>query len=191
MGIELKMQDRILRQISLTVSETAHWHALIGKAEHIACNLLPQGIEDYLIRLFMRIEQEESSIFQEMDNRIVSDTPEYKLQRLADQCLMLCGFYPEASEEYGVAMDEFISMGVESYKKLASLEYGENEIVFSYLTENFVQVCELLNFICQNSNKNVNRQFYKNAENNDEINIPQKPIEDISFSSPISHRVLN
>lgn len=181
-----------MRQISLTVSETAHWHALIGKAEHVAHRLLPQGIEDYLIRLFMRVEQDDAMLMQNMDNRSEADIAEYKLQKLGDQCLMLCGFYPEASEDYGVAMDEFIAMGVEAYKKLASLQKGEDEIIFSYLTENFVQVSELLSFINQiSSNKEVNKPYYTTAFNNEEITIPQNQVENISFSSPISHRVLN
>ena len=180
-----------MRQISLTVSETAHWYALIGKAEHIACHLLPQGIEDYLIRLFMRVERDDSLLSSGQEASTDKDSVENKLQKLADQCLMLCGFYPEASEEYGVAMDEFIEMGVESYKKLASTEHGENEIIFSYLTENFVQVSELLNYINQISNKNVTRHYYNAAMNNDEIHIPQRQVANISFSSPISNRVLN
>jgi hypothetical protein len=177
-----------LKQISITVSETAHWHALIGKAEHVACQLLPQGIEDYLIRLFMRVEQEESCDFRE---NAIQASREDKLQRLGDQCLMLCGFYPEASEEYGVAMDEFVSMGIETYKKLASLEYGESEIIFEYLSENFVQVSELLHFISHFSDNSIQRLLYDTAQENEEFDVPFKPIENISFSSPISHRVLN
>lgn len=181
-----------MRQISITVPETAHWHALIGKAEHIACHLLPQGIEDYLIRLFMRIEQEETVVvYREKQDQEQTASPEYKLQRLGDQCLMLCGFYPEASEEYGVAMDEFISMGAESYKKLASIEYGENQIIYEYLSENFVQVSELLGFISHFSDKTVKRQVYKTTDEQVQFKVPLKPIENISFSSPISHRVLN
>lgn len=180
-----------MRQISITVPETAHWHALIGKAEHVARHLLPQGIEDYLIRLFMRVEQEESSVFKEKQNKEDIVNAENKLQRLGDQCLMLCGFYPEASKEYGVAMDEFISMGVESYKKLASLEYGENEMIFEYLAENFVQVSNLLCYINSFSDKSIKRQVYKTTEKQDEFELPLKQVENISFSSPISHRVLN
>lgn len=180
-----------MRQISITVSETAHWHALIGKAEYIARHLLPQGIEDYLVRIFMRFEQEGDIVYQgkQDQERIVS--PEEKLQRLGDQCLMLCGFYPEASQEYGVAMDEFISMGVESYKKLASIEYGENEMIFEYLAQNFLQVADLLCYISSFSNESVKRRAYKMAEDSDEFEVPLKQAEQISFSSPISHRVLN
>lgn len=181
-----------MRQISITVPETAHWHALIGKAEHIACHLLPQGIEDYLIRLFMRIEQEEAVVFRDKRSQEHVSSAGEKLQRLGDQCLMLCGFYPEASEEYGVAIDEFISMGAESYKKLAALEYGENEMIFEYLTENFVQVSELLCFISHFSDNSINnRQVYKTVSDNDKFKTPFKQVEKISFSSPISHRVLN
>jgi hypothetical protein len=180
-----------LKQISITVPETAHWHALIGKAEHLSRLLLPQGIEDYLIRLFMRVEQEESSVFPQKQGEIQVESSHYKLQRLGDQCLMLCGFYPEAAEDYGVSMDEFVSMGVESYRKLASLEYGENEIIFEYLTENFVQVSELLNFINHFSDNSAARRSYNLTDDVEEFHVPVKQIENISFSSPISHRVLN
>ena len=181
-----------MRQISLSTSETAHWYVLIGKAEHITCRLLPQGIEDYLIRLFMRVEQSECTDLQDMLAQNEAEKAECKLQRLADQCLMLCGFYPEASEEYGIAMNEFVEMGIESYKELASIEKGENEIIYSYLTKNFVQVSELLNYIYQISHKNVAKPYYTTAINNQEaIKFPLKQIEDISFSSPISHRVFN
>jgi hypothetical protein len=180
-----------LRQISITVSETAHWHALIGKAEHISRHLLPQGIEDYLIRLFMRIEQEETTVLKEKQSKKDVVSAEDKLQRLGDQCLMLCGFYPEASQEFGVAMNEFISMGAESYKKLASLEYGENEMVFEYLSENFSQVSDLLCYISSFSEKSNKKYAYRTEENYDEFDIPYKQVEKVSFSSPISHRVLN
>ncbi len=180
-----------MRQISITVPETAHWHALIGKAEHLSHHLLPQGIEDYLIRLFMRIEQEDNGNFRKIPDIQSVATKENKLQRLGDQCLMLCGFYPEASEEYGVAKDEFISMGMESYKKLASLEYGENEMIFVYLAENFVQVSELLCYISHISDKSVTKQFHKTPKDNNSFQGSLKKIENISFSSPISYRVLN
>lgn len=179
-----------MKQISISVPETAHWHALIGKAEHIASHLLPQGIEDYLIRLFMRIEKEEMTVLKENPDQIKIDSTESKLRRLGDQCLMLCSFYPEASDEFGVAKEEFVSMGVESYKKLASLEYGENEIIFEYLAENFMHVCEMLNCINRFPDKSDLRQLYQTENDSDEFIMPLKA-ENISFSSPISHRVLN
>lgn len=180
-----------MRQISITVSETAHWHALIGRAEHISRHLLPQGIEDYLIRLFMRVEQEEITVHKENQGKKDAVSAERKLQRLGDQCLMLCGFYPEASQEFGVAMDEFISMGAESYKKLASLEYGENEMIFEYLAENFSQVSDLLCYISRFSRNSDNKHAYKAEENYDKFETPFKQVEKVSFSSPISHRILN
>lgn len=180
-----------MRQITITVTETAHWHALIGKAEYIARHLLPHGIEDYLVRLFMRFEQEKTSIFQEKrdQERIVST--EEKLQRLGDQCLLLCGFYPEATQEYGVALDEFVSMGAETYQKLASMEYGEDEMIFKYLAANFDQVAELLCYISDFSGKSVRRQAHKAAEDYEGFAVSLKRTEQIPFSSPISHRVLN
>jgi hypothetical protein len=180
-----------VKQISITVTETAHWHALIGKAEYTARHLLPNGIEDYLVRLFMRFEQEECSVFQEKRNQERSVSSEEKLQRLGDQCLLLCGFYPEASQEYGVALDEFVSMGAEAYQKLASLEYGEDEMIFEYLAANFDQVAELLCYISNISSKSVKRQAHKTAEAYEEFAVSPKRTEQIPFSSPISHRVLN
>ena len=185
------MKDKTLRQISITVTETAHWHALIGKAEYLARHLLPSGIEDYLVRLFMRFEQDEISVLQEKRNQERVASMEEKLQRLGDQCLLLCGFYPEASQAYGISLDEFVSMGAEAYKKLASIEYGEDEMIFEYLAANFDQVARLLCYISDFSSKSVIRQANNAAEDYEEFAVSLKRTERIPFSSPISHRVLN
>jgi len=139
----------------------------------------------------MRVEQEETTVYKTKSKEQETVSAEDKLQRLGDQCLMLCGFYPEASQEYGVAMDEFISMGSESYKKLASLEQAEDEMIFEYLAENFVQVSELLCYISHFSSNPDKRHVYKAEGHDEELDIPFKQVEKISFSSPISHRVLN
>ncbi|MCZ6803589.1 MAG: hypothetical protein O7D86_06590 [Proteobacteria bacterium] len=180
-----------MRQISITVTGTAHWHALIGKAEYIARHLLPQGIEDYRVRLFMRFEQEGASNFhkKQIQERIVST--EEKLQRPGDQCLLLCGFYPEASLEFGVALDEFETMGSEVYQKLASIESGEDEMIYEYLATNFDQVTGLLCHISVLSGKSVRRQGHKTTEDYEELAVSLNRTEQIPFSSPISHRVLN
>ncbi|MFT5395381.1 MAG: EAL domain-containing protein (putative c-di-GMP-specific phosphodiesterase class I) [Gammaproteobacteria bacterium] len=36
-----------MKHIAITVNETAHWHALIGKAEYLTHHLLPHGIDDF------------------------------------------------------------------------------------------------------------------------------------------------
>ena len=44
----------------ITVNRTAHWHAPIGKAEYLTDHLLAHGLEDYLVRLFLCFEQEDT-----------------------------------------------------------------------------------------------------------------------------------
>lgn len=180
-----------MRHITISVTETAHWHALIGKAEYLARHLLPHGIEDYLVRLFMRFEQEEGAVFKKKPaNKQSADTQE-KLQNLGDQCLLLCGFYPEASQEYGVAIDEFVSMGTEAYKKLASIGHGEDEMIYEYLATNFDQVAELLCYISECSGRSVRRRNQNKTKDYEQITSAFKKTDQIPFSSPISHRVLN
>jgi hypothetical protein len=180
-----------VKHISITVNESAHWHALIGKAEYLAHHLLPHGIENYLVRLFMRFEQEETAIFQKKIGQKRIDSTEEKLQRLGDQCLLLCGFYPEASQEYGVMLEEFESMGAEAYKKLASLEYGEDEMIFEYLAANFDLVAELICYISGSKGKSVRRKTSQTTEENKALAVLLKQTEQIPFTSLISHRVLN
>lgn len=180
-----------MRHIAITVNETAHWHALIGKAEYLTHHLLPHGIEDYLVRLFLRFEQEDIQ-----DSRKISESSELasseeKLRRLGDQCLLLCGFYPQASQEYGIALDEFTSMGSEAYKKLSSLVAGEEEMIYEYLAVNFAQVSELICYISEFSDKPINTHRYKITEQSEDAIASFKRAVPPQFSSPISHRVLN
>lgn len=181
-----------MSQISITVSETAHWHALISRAEYHAHRLLPPGVEDYLVRLFIRFEQEENISFQiNTPPTKMKASTEYKLQRLGDQCLLLCGFYPEASDEYGVALDEFIVMGREAYQKLSELN-GIDAIIFEYLAGNFEQVSKLLCYINDAAVTSFDSQnTMKTQEHKDVFSIQANQIEHYPFSSPISSRVLN
>ena len=153
-----------MRQISITLAETAHWHALIGKAEHTSKHILPQGIEDYLVRLFMRVEQEETPAHMQNSDYLKEVSSNNKLQLLGDKCLMLCGFYPEAGEDYGISIDEFISRGVAAYKKLTSIEHDENEMIFEYLAQNFVQVSQLLNHMSFYSEQPAKRKIHETIE---------------------------
>ena len=181
-----------MKQISITLTETAHWHALIGKAEFLAHRLLPLGIENYLIRLFMRFECEGSrtyAIKQELPAK--QSSAKDKLQHLGDQCLLLCGFYPEAVEEYEVPREEFIAMGTEAYRKLASIEHGESEMIYEYLGVNFEQVVSLLSHICNMSNRPIKPHSYETSVGNEEHVTALNCIDSVPFISPISQRVLN
>jgi hypothetical protein len=180
-----------MRHIAITVNETAHWHALIGKAEYLTHHLLPHGIEDYLVRLFLRFEQEETKDLRKMPETVQTLNTEEKLCRLGDQCLLLCGFYPQASQEYGIALDEFISMGSEAYKKMASLADGEEEMIYEYLSVNFSQVVDLICYITEFSDKSINNYQPRITEQHDDTVVSFKQAIPPQFSSPISHRVLN
>lgn len=181
-----------MTQISITVSETAHWHALISRAEFHANQLLPQGVEDYLVRLFMRFEQEEKPIFLLKKSTETEVSMEHKLQRLGDQCLLLCGFYPEASEEYGVALQEFTSMGSEAYEKLTKLDNDETAIIFEYLAGNFENISAMLCYINDVSGEPLKRNSQADINDYQEtMAVSFNPTEKLPFSSPISTRVLN
>ncbi len=180
-----------MKHIAITVNETAHWHALIGKAEYLTHHLLPHGIEDYLVRLFLRFEQEEIQNLRKKPDSAEIASSEEKLHRLGDQCLLLCGFYPQASQEYGIALDEFISMGSEAYKKMVSLTEGEEEMIYEYLAVNFSQVVELICYITEFSDKSISNRQRRLTEQDDDTVVSFKQAVPPQFSSPISHRVLN
>ena len=179
-------------QISISVSETAHWHALIGRAEFHVRQLLPYGIEDYLVRLFMRFERNEKPGLSAVNDPGETSTAGAKLQNLGDQCLLLCGFYPEASDEYGVPLQEFVSMGREAYEKLAKIEHDEKAIMFEYLADNFAQVTEMLCYIHSTSLAKKNNDDALSLYGcQDKLAITFNPTEHNPFSSSISQRVLN
>lgn len=189
--IEQQHQDKIMKHVSITVNETAHWHALIGKAEYWAHNLLPYGVEDYLVRLFMRFEQQEIKNSCNIEDISDATSPEEKLRRLGDQCLLLCGFYPEASDEYGIALDEFISMGSDAYQKLAAREDDEDGLICNYLAINFGQIVELLSYIGNFTGEPTNKYPHKIIGTPVNTAMTFKQTGLTQFSSPISQRVLN
>ena len=139
----------------------------------------------------MRFEQKETHVSRGERDQGRCVSAEEKLQHLGDQCLLLCGFYPEASREYGVARDEFVSMGAEAYKKLSSIEYGEDEIIYEYLAANFNEVAELLCYINDFSRESVRRQTHKTTKDYKDFEVSTNRTEQLPFSSLISNRVLN
>ncbi len=179
-----------MAQISITIPDTAHWHALIGEAEYSAHHLLPQDIEDYLVRLFMRFERDENSSHSKCIKTDESNI-DNKLQRLGDQCLLLCGFYPEASEDFGVSIEEFINMGADAYRKMATIESGEESIVYEYLASHFKQVSHLLNRIQTFSDKQIGEKKNRTENESSGFAVYYNFADQTSLNTSISHRVLN
>ncbi len=146
-----------MKQISITLAETAHWHALIGRAEYLVQQFLPVSIVDYLVTLFLRLEKDSEFICRSMPQpqsekeSVMND----RLQYLGDKCLLLCGFYPDISQEYDVDLQEFVHMGRQAYRSLAKVENGDDALTFEYLASNFEAIIEMLSRIHQLSNANI------------------------------------
>ncbi|MEM7027490.1 MAG: hypothetical protein AAF410_04615 [Pseudomonadota bacterium] len=136
-----------MKKIAITVPESAHWYAMLGRAEYIMRDSLPEDAAHYLVRLFFRQDYEGIVIFDGQnaffsDDSNISETA--KLQRLGDKCLLLCGFFPEFSQMYGVELQDWLDIGASSYHQLSTLVDEDEETVYQFLSENFSSVVELL-----------------------------------------------
>ncbi len=146
-----------MKQISITVSEAAHWHALIGRAEYLVQQFLPISIADYLVALFLRLEHDNPFICQSALQPLSENETNMdgRLQYMGDKCLLLCGFYPDISQEYDIDLQEFVHMGRQAYRSLATVKNGEDAVTFDYLASNFEAIIEMLSRIHQLSNSNI------------------------------------
>lgn len=148
--------EQSVKKIAITLTETAQWHALLGRAEYLLQKCLPEDVTHYLVRLFLNLTREDMSREKILmtageETRAADD----KLQRVADRCLMISGFYPDIVSVYDVAPDEFIKMGKNAYRALANNTDMEAAVVYSYLDSNFDMVVEMLNRILQFSSANI------------------------------------
>lgn len=148
--------EQSVKKIAITLTETAQWHALLGRAEYLLQNCLPEDVTHYLVRLFLNLTREDMSREKILmtAGEETRDADE-KLQRVADRCLMISGFYPDIVSVYDVAPDEFIKMGKNAYRALANKTDMEVAPVFTYLDTNFHMVVEMLNRILQLSSTNI------------------------------------
>lgn len=150
--------EESVKNIAITLSETAQWHALLGRAEYLLEHCLPEEVTHYLVRLFLNITREDMGLENILMNvgEEISDADE-KLQRVADRCLMIGGFYPDIANIYDVTEDELIQMGRNAYRALAKNTDMETAAVYTYLDRNFDRVVDMLNRILHLSP--VNSQF--------------------------------
>ncbi len=148
--------DYSVKNIAITLSETAQWHALLGRAEYLSQQCLPEDVAHYLVRLFLLLTREDMSDEQMQIRRdnAVSESEE-KLQRIANKCLLICGFYPDITRAYEVAPEDFIKTGKNAYQTLAKHTDMDTAKVYTYLANNFDMVVEMLNRISQLSSANI------------------------------------
>ena len=136
-----------LKQVAITVPESAHWYAMLGRAEYMMQDSLPEGVGHYLVQIFFRQDKEslfvldgQNSFFS--NNSRASDYT--KLQRLGDKCLLLCGFYPEFCQMYGMDLKNWLEMGAGAYRKLTLLADEEEESIYQIMSDNFSSDVDIL-----------------------------------------------
>ncbi len=148
--------DYSVKNIAITLSETAQWHALLGRAEYLSQQCLPEDVAHYLVRLFLLLTREDISgeqMLSQQDHAV--SEPDEKLQRVADRCLLICGFYPDVTSVYEVAPEEFIKTGKNAYQTLAKHADIDAATVYTFLASNFDMVVDMLSRISQLSSANI------------------------------------
>ncbi len=134
-----------MKQIAISLQETAHWHAMIGRAEYSSQHVLPPCVENYLVRLLLRFENEASIDWLKAAHYDESQSMEQRLNNLGEHCLLLCTFYPDVAKQYNVDLNELITIGSDAYNTLANMQSDDE--LFSYLGSHFPNIVDMLSRI--------------------------------------------
>lgn len=159
--------------------ESAHWYAMLGRAEYMIQDSLPEEVEYYLVNLFFRQDKEALVVFDGQHAFFTNDSEESdyaKLQRLGDKCLLLCGFFPEFSQMYRVAMEDWLDMGANAYRRLILLADEDEESLFQFLSNNFSSVAELLAQMQQISSHSIKKIRKNNHRSKNVTGFNHKPL---------------
>jgi len=133
-------------EIAITTTDSACWHALIGRAEAAECRLLNTDAGRYLVNLLVcynfRGQAVESLLASLQDTavgleQLATDT----LRELGDHCLLLAGLLPETVTRQGLMLTEMVYTGRQAYAVLAA---RGADPVYAILLKEFVHLMDLL-----------------------------------------------
>lgn len=139
------------KPIVLYPTSVAHWHALLGEAQHTCSRFLDEDLESYLVFLLMRYSEAP-----EVANKVFAhDYLQAHLQQgegcrrellreVGDQCLIYAGLFPERAERKCVSPEYFVDMGQGAYHSLSELELSAVSKLFFTLAEQFPMLTEVL-----------------------------------------------
>jgi hypothetical protein len=142
-----------MKTLSVEPTPLAQFHRLVSEAELFSNQHLDETSESYLVFLLMRFSNRQqlgsrpiALEYLEGINRVGSDRQSH-LQDVADQCLILTGFFPEQAAQRLVSVGYFINIGRSAYLELAETTTRAVSALFRKIADEFVMLMDILHTI--------------------------------------------
>lgn len=128
---------------------TAEWHSLVREAG-ASCNAqLREPVEAYLVFMLMRFSQ-----YTELGRRALAldylaglQAPSGRAEQLrdtADECLLVCGLFPQRARRRRVPFSYYVNLGRGAYGTLAQRGAASDAEPFDALAAEFITLIEVL-----------------------------------------------
>lgn len=149
-----------MKTLSTEPTPIEQFHRLVSEAKLFSNQKLDEISESYLVFLLMRFSNRQQLSSRpiavghlEGVSRVDSERQAH-LQDVADQCLILTGFFPEQAAQRMVSVGYFINIGRSAYLELAESTTGALSALFRKMAEEFVLLMDILHTIrLQDPNK--------------------------------------
>jgi hypothetical protein len=133
----------------LHIAETAGWRALLTHAQIAGGVRVSPAAEEYMVSMLFRqvgaeisLIDPESGLLDRLNRMLTVDTVEPAL--IGDQCLLLCGLFPENAIREGIPVTYFVQVGRNAFREYASRHGSE---LHALLADEFVLAMDTLQTI--------------------------------------------
>jgi hypothetical protein len=144
------MCEVFMQNILLAPTATAQWQQLISDAAGESKVKLNEEMESYLVFLLMRFLKDsqlgKSVLCMDYLNALAekSNTKQEKLRDVADNCLLVSGFYPQIAEKRNVNISYFVNLGKTAYLDLSDSISHIGSDLYKQVSQCFVQLMDVL-----------------------------------------------
>ena len=145
------------KRFILDSSELAQWHSLVHDAERDYGCQLDENMQSYLVFTLMRFARDQQlnskalAIDYLNSQRLPHNLRSEKLRDIGDQCLLVCGLYPQTAEKRQVGAAYYVDLGRSAYHHISTVTQQGIAELYHQLSESFILLMDLLQTIRQYS----------------------------------------
>ena len=140
-----------MTDLAVEPTATAAWHEAVRSAAHACDTRLDEALEAYLvftlIRFSGRTDLGRTALalsYLEGQQDPADRAHSEQLRATGDECLLLCGLFPERARRRSLPFSYYVGLGRGAYHTLACTGAVQDDAPYGTLARRFVRVMELL-----------------------------------------------
>lgn len=139
-----------MTRIHVEPTATAEWHTLVRAACEASGTRLDEPVEAYLVFMLMRFSDRTEIGRRALALELLQGLrdPEgpgaTRLRDTGDECLLVCGLFPQRARRRRVPFSYYVDLGRGAYDTLARSGAASDAEPFDALAEEFLRLMELL-----------------------------------------------